>query len=166
MYARYNSHHDATLSYMEDAIHHFHTFKNVFSLRRARNKVKAKTIALKTELVKKQQVDEDTNADTWMLCQKRHKMSAWQVYIEQKIEVSKEWDADINIPKIHIMFHSVEQIRRDGALQQYSASRHEHALKTNLKYCWNTSNHNLHFLPEVIIFLPYIVCVEIRNLNL
>ena len=30
MYARYKSHDDATLSYMEDALHHFHTFKDVF----------------------------------------------------------------------------------------------------------------------------------------
>jgi len=30
MYARHKSHDDATLSYMEDAMHHFHTFKDVF----------------------------------------------------------------------------------------------------------------------------------------
>jgi len=32
MYARYKSHDDATLSYMEDALHRFHTFKDVFLL--------------------------------------------------------------------------------------------------------------------------------------
>jgi hypothetical protein len=32
MYARYKSHNDATLSYMEDALHRFHTFKDVFLL--------------------------------------------------------------------------------------------------------------------------------------
>ena len=35
MYARYHSHHDATLSDMEDAFHRFHTFKEVSVLGRA-----------------------------------------------------------------------------------------------------------------------------------
>jgi len=71
MYARYNSHNDATLSYMEDALRHFHTFKDVFLLGRAGKKVKAKANALRTELVKKQKVDEKTNADSWMPPKKR-----------------------------------------------------------------------------------------------
>jgi len=33
MYARYKSHDDATLSYMQDALHRFHTFKDVLLLR-------------------------------------------------------------------------------------------------------------------------------------
>jgi len=32
MYARYKSHDNATLSYMKDALHHCHTFKDVFLL--------------------------------------------------------------------------------------------------------------------------------------
>jgi len=32
MYARYISHDDATLSYMVDTLHRFHTFKDVFLL--------------------------------------------------------------------------------------------------------------------------------------
>jgi len=32
MYAQYKSHDDATLSYMEDALHRFHTFKDVLLL--------------------------------------------------------------------------------------------------------------------------------------
>jgi len=31
MYVRYKSHDDATLSYMEDALRRFHTFKDVFN---------------------------------------------------------------------------------------------------------------------------------------
>jgi hypothetical protein len=31
-YARYKPHDDATLSYMEDTLHHFHTFRDVFLL--------------------------------------------------------------------------------------------------------------------------------------
>jgi hypothetical protein len=57
MYARYKSHDDATLSYMEDALHHFHTFKDVFLLGRAGQKAKAKANALRMELVKKRKVD-------------------------------------------------------------------------------------------------------------
>jgi hypothetical protein len=34
-YARYKSHNDATLSYMENTLHRVHTFKDVFLLGRA-----------------------------------------------------------------------------------------------------------------------------------
>jgi len=79
-------------------------------------------------------------------------MKAWQDYISHEIHVSKEIDADFNFLKIHLMSHWVKQIRWYGALQQYSAKRHEHAHKTNLKDGWNASNHNLHYLPQVITF--------------
>ena len=64
MYARYKSHDDATLSYMEDAFHRFHTFKDVFLLGRAGKEANAKVNALRTELVKKRKVDKETNAET------------------------------------------------------------------------------------------------------
>jgi hypothetical protein len=115
MYARYNSHDDATLSYMEDALCHFHTFKDIFLLRRAGKKVKAKANALRMELVKKRKVDEERNAQTWTQSKKWRAMNAWQDYISHEIDVSKELDADFNFPKIHLMSHWVEQIRQYGA---------------------------------------------------
>jgi hypothetical protein len=53
MYAPYKSHDDATLSYMEDALRRFHTFKDVFLLGRAGKKAKAKANALRTDFLKK-----------------------------------------------------------------------------------------------------------------
>jgi hypothetical protein len=64
------------------------------------------------------------------------------------------------------MTHWAEGIRRYGALQQYSAERHDQALKTNLKDDWNASNHNLNNLPLVITFQRHFLCFEIRELNL
>jgi len=52
MYARYKSHDDATLSYMEDTLHCFHAFKDVCLLGRAGKKPKAKANAPRTELMK------------------------------------------------------------------------------------------------------------------
>jgi len=166
MYARYQSHDDATLSYMEDASHRFHTFKDVFLLRRAGKKPMAKANALRTELVKKRKVDEETNAETWTPSKKRREMNAWRDYISHDMDVSKELDADLNIPKINLMSHWVEQIHWYGALQHYSAERHEQAHKTNLKDGCNASNHNLNYLPLVITFQRRILCFEIRELNL
>jgi hypothetical protein len=165
MYAQYNSHDDATLSYMEDDLHHSHTFNDVFLLRYASKKAKAKTNALRMELMKKQQVDKETNAETWTPCKKRHEMNAWQDYIGHKIYISKELDADFNFPKIHLLSHWAEQIGRYGTLQQYSAERHEQAHKTNLQDGWNASNHNLNYLPQGIIFQRRFLCFEIRVLN-
>jgi len=165
MYAGYKSHGDATLNYMEDALCRFHTFKDVFLLGRAGKKAKAKANALRTELVKKQKVDKETNPETWTPSKMRQEMNAWRDYISHKIDVSKEIDADFNFPKIYLMSHWVEQIRRYGELQQYSAERHEQAQKTNLKDGWNTSNHNLNYLPQVITFQRRILYFEIRELN-
>jgi hypothetical protein len=53
MYDRDKSHHDATLRYTEDALHHFNTFKDVFLLGLTGKKVKAKSNSMRTELVKK-----------------------------------------------------------------------------------------------------------------
>ena len=101
MYARYKSHDDATLRYMEDALHRFHTFKDVFALGRASKRAKAKANALRTELVKKRKVDEEPNAETGTPSKKRREMNAWRDYISHEIDISKELEADFNCAKIH-----------------------------------------------------------------
>jgi len=116
MSAQYKSYDNATLSYMEDALRHFHTVRNVFLIRRAGTKAKAKANVLRTELVKKQKVEKETNAKTWTQFKKRREMDARQDYISHKIDVSKELDADFNFLKVHSMSHGVEQIRRYGSL--------------------------------------------------
>jgi hypothetical protein len=110
MYARYISHNDATLSYMEDDVNGFHTLRDDFSLRRASKKVKAKAKALGTELVKMRNVDEDTNAETWTPSQLLHEMNSLREYLSSKIDISEEFDAEFNFPKIHLMPHSAERI--------------------------------------------------------
>jgi hypothetical protein len=101
---------------MEDALHCFHTFKDVFLLGRAGKKAKAKANALRTDLMKKRKVDKETNAESWTPSKKRCEMNTWRDYISHDIDVSKQLDADFNFPKIHLMSHWVEQIRRYGAL--------------------------------------------------
>jgi len=165
MYARYKSHDDATLSYMEDALHHFHTFKDVFLLGRAGKKSKAKANALRTELMKKRKDDKETDAETWTPSKKRREMNAWPDDISHKIHVPKELDVNFHFPRIHLMSHWVKQICRYAALQQYSAARHEQAHQTNLKDGWNASNHNVNYLPQVITFLHRILSFEIGELN-
>jgi len=52
VYARYKSHDDETLSYIEDVFCHFHTFEDGFLLGQAGHKAKAKPNGLRTELTK------------------------------------------------------------------------------------------------------------------
>jgi hypothetical protein len=92
-------------------------------------------------------------------------MNAWRDYISHEIDVSKELDADINFPKILLMSHWIKQICCYGALQQYSAERHEQVHSTHLKDGSNASNHNLNYLLQVITFQRHILCFEIRVLN-
>jgi len=93
-------------------------------------------------------------------------MNAWRNYINHGIDVSKELDADFNIPKIHLISHWVEQIRGYGALQRYSAEIYEQVHNTNLKDGWSAYNHNLSSLPQVINFPHRILHFKIRELNL
>jgi len=99
MYAQYKSHDDATFSYLEDSLCHSHTFKDVFLLGQAGSKAKPKGNALRTELMKKGNVDEDKNAETWTLSKKRRDINTWRDYICHEIDVSQEFDADINFPQ-------------------------------------------------------------------
>jgi len=96
---------------MEDTLHRFHTFKDVFLLGQAGKKTKAKANALRMELVKKRKVDEETNADSWTPSKKRREMNAWQDYISHEIDISKDFDANFNFPQIQLMSHWAEQIR-------------------------------------------------------
>jgi hypothetical protein len=95
---------------MEDALHRFHTFNDVFLLGRAGKKGKAKANALIMESVKKRKVDEEKNAYSRMLSKKWHEMTAWRDYISHEIEISEQLDADFNFPKIHLIAHWPEHI--------------------------------------------------------
>jgi hypothetical protein len=165
MYAGYKSNDDVTLTYMEDTLQRFHTFKNVFLLRRHGKKVKPKFNALGMELVKKRKVDNETNAETYTSAKKRRKMNGGRDDISHEIDIAKELYCDFNFSKIQLLFHWAAQLRRHRALQQYSTNRHEQEHKMNLKGSWNPSNPNLNYLPQVITIQRRIVCFEIRKLN-
>jgi hypothetical protein len=151
---------------MEDAWCRLHTFNDVFLLCQAGKKVNAKANALRTELVKKQKVDEKTNAETLTPSKKRREIHSWRNSISHEIDVSKEFDAYVIFLNNHLMSHWVEQIPRHAVLQQYSVVRHEQAHKTYLKDCWNVSNHNLNYLPQVSTIHRHIFCFVICELNL
>jgi hypothetical protein len=108
-------------------------------------------------------VDAETNAEILTPSQKWCEMNVCLDYIRHEIDISMENDADFNLPKIHLMSHLAELIRQYGASQQYSAERHEHAHKTNLKNGWNASNHNLNYLVQVITIRCRIFCVEFQR---
>jgi len=127
MYARDNSHNVATFSYIEDASRRFHTFKNIILLGRAGKEAKPKPNAMRTELVKMWNVDEEINAQTWRPSKTRHQVKTWRDSIIHEIDVRKVLQADFNVSRIHLMSHWVKQIRHYGKLQQYSAERHGNA---------------------------------------
>jgi hypothetical protein len=147
IYARYKSHDNATLSYLEDALRHFHPFKDVFLLGRAGTMAMASANALRTELVKKRKVDNETHGDSWMRSKKRHKMNAWREIISHEIVISKELDGNFNFLKIHLMSYCAKHSWQYRALQHYTAERHEQEHIMNLKDSWYASNHNLNNLP-------------------
>jgi len=84
----------------------------------------------------------------------------------KNIGVPKELDAEFNLAKIHLMSQWVEQIRWYGAIQSYSAERHEPAHITYLTDGWNAPNHNMNHLPQVFTLQRRILCFGIRELTL
>ena len=151
---------------MEDCLRRFYTLKDISVLAWAAKKATAKPNAQRTELVRNGKVNQESNAGTWMPSMKWGEMNAWLEYISHEIDVSKEFAAEFNFLKIHLMSHCVQQICRYRALQQYSAERQEQAHKTNLKNSWNASNHNLNYMPQVITFERCILCFEMSERNL
>jgi len=81
MYTQFKSHNNVTLSYMENALHYFDTFKDVFLLGRTSKNAKVKASTLITELMKKRKVDEKTNAYTWTSSKKWREINPWRDYI-------------------------------------------------------------------------------------
>jgi len=144
----------------------FSHFQRCFLTQASQAKCEPQANTLGTELVKKRKVDKETNAETLMPSKQRREMDGWWDYVSHEIDVSKEFDANFNFPKIHLISHWVEQIRRYGAFQQYSAKRHEQAHIMNLKDGWNASNHKLNYLPQLIAIQRRILFFEIRELNL
>jgi hypothetical protein len=145
---------------MEVAFCQFHTIKEVFFLGQAGNKETAKAHWSRLKLLKQEQVDEDTNAETRMASNKQHKINTWQNSTSHGIDVSEQLDAHFNILMIHLMCHWVEQIHLYGALKRYSAERHEQTHEPNLKDGWTTSNHNLNNLPQVMACHCRILCFK------
>jgi hypothetical protein len=103
---------------------------------------------------------------TWTPSKKQRKMNIWRNYNSHEIDVAKEFDADFNFPKIHMISHWVERIRRYGSFQQTCVQSHDEAHNTNLKNGWNSTNHNLNFLRHLTTFQHRILCIDIRELNL
>jgi len=166
MYSRYTSHNNAKLSYREDGYRRFPTFKSIFLVWWAGNKVKAKAYARRMELVKKWKVDEVTNPKTWMLLNTQDEITPWLGYIIPTENSSKAVDTDFIHQTIHLISHRVEQMCSYGALQQHSAKRHEQVHETNLKDRRNASNNNLNYLPDISTIVLCIRRFEIWELNL
>jgi hypothetical protein len=78
MYPQYKSHDDATLSYIEDALPHYHTFKYVLLLGRAGKMANAKPNPLRTKLLKTEIMHEETYAETGTLSETRHELDFWR----------------------------------------------------------------------------------------
>jgi hypothetical protein len=102
---------------MDDALHHFHTLKELCFVGRAGTKAKAKPNALRTELMKKRKGDKGTNAETLTPSKKQLKINTSQDYISHEIDILNVLDADFKCPKIHLIYHCTQEISRYGYLQ-------------------------------------------------
>jgi hypothetical protein len=110
---------------------------------------KARANTLRPELVKKGMIDKETNTETGIPSTKRRHIKTCKDSLRHKINASKKYDANCDLPMINLRTHWVEQIRQCGSLQLYFADTHEQVHKMNFKDGWNTCNLNLNYRPQV-----------------
>jgi hypothetical protein len=117
---------------MEDALQHFHTFKDDFLLGQAGIKMMAKANALRTEPMMKQNIELETNSQASMPSKKWCEINTCHDFITYEIDVPNQSGANFTFLQIYMVSHWVEYICCYGGLQQYSDKRHEEAHVTKL----------------------------------
>ena len=115
---RYPSYTHKTVSYLQDYLRVFHETKDVFLRFRADKKTKRAAAEAHKSLLKDQT---NQGLDKGLTTSEKTKMRQENAFERQELvdEILRE-GAHYNFPKIHIISHYAEQIKKFGALGQYS----------------------------------------------
>jgi hypothetical protein len=166
-YASYPSHDQATLDLMENALRRFHATKDVFLRYRAGKRVAAGATERRADLIQQRDADLarqrlDGLSSTALQAERR----SWNDFIDAEVVETVEDGAHWNFPKIHLMMHFCEQVRRFGALGQWSTEIGESSHRRQIKDGYNAGNRTGDIYLQIINHYLRLDAFTVRRLNL
>ena len=137
--SQYRSHTGETLGYMEQYLQEFHNTKDIFSAFRAYKRVREKAEAERKTII--EQLTGEIPAESSMR-ERRNKLREIQEHAAEAAQVILETESHFNFPKMHLLAHFFDQVRRYGTLQQFSTETSEAAHKDMIQAGYDHSNKN------------------------
>jgi hypothetical protein len=166
-YSSYTSHDQATLDLMENTLRRFHATKDVFLRYRAGKGVAAGATEQHTDLIQqhdanlaRQRLD---GLSSTALQAERH---SWNDFIDVEVVETVEDGAHWNFPKIHLMMHFCEQVRRFGTLEQWSTDISERSHRRQIKDGYNAGNRTGDIYLQIINHYLCLDAFTVRRLIL
>ena len=133
---QYDSHTDATVSYMREYLHVFHDTKDVFLRFRAGKVAKRAAAEAHKNLLREQSQVSVTNLTASEKVKMRQENALER---RELVDDMRKERAHYNFPKMHVISHDAEQIPKFGALGQYSTEISE-CMHKGFKDAYRRSN--------------------------
>jgi hypothetical protein len=165
-YARYEFHDEGTLSLMRDALHTFHDSKSVFAPFRNKKSVEKRADNLVNDLRQERDTDLAESKGHLTRTQMEQKKDEWHRHIDSSREEYLRDNSDFNFPKLHMLKHFEDAVRRFGALSQWSTETSESCHRTLLKKGYQASNGNSTYSLQILNYDARLESFAIRELNL
>lgn len=161
MFSTYRSHDAETIDMLHEAVVRFHDHKNVFLQYRAGIKVSKDATDRRKEL----NAERDAElAITTSAAEKKRIRQAWATFIEWEMRATLEENSHFNFPKLHMLQHWAEQIRRFGNIPQWDTNTGEAAHKM-VKEGYRMSNRSGDYTLQILRHNMKTVAFSMRELN-
>lgn len=141
--AKYHSHTDRTIGYMERYLEDFHHHKEVFARFRANKMTKKSALELRHELSEELKTARETADDWYRLSNaaKTRRVEEDRQIVEYEVDQHLADESDFNFVKMHLPVHFRESIRQLGHLSNLTAEYYEHEM-IDIKDAYRRSNKN------------------------
>lgn len=135
----YPSHTEETLGYMDQYLKDFHKEKDVF-LRYRKGKA-AEAVATQVRQTLRDEHEAEVRSTQGMTALKKRRLQADQRFeLEEAVSEVYRENSHFNFPKIHLMSHFSEHVRRFGSIPQYSTEAGESAHRDQIKAPYRHTN--------------------------
>jgi hypothetical protein len=139
--SHYLSHTESTIGYMIDYLKEMHKYINVFSEGRKTKQISSEIDRIREEMKLTHQDEMDQMiAEQKTATQRKQRQRQHATELKEAIQRVYEQDTHFNLPKLHLLLHFAESIRRFGNLPQFSAETAERAHREQIKNAFYRSN--------------------------
>ena len=141
--AKYHSHTDRTIAYMESYLEDFHRHKEIFARFRANKMTKKSALELRQELSAELKIARESAGDWHRLSStaKTRRIDEDRSIVKYEVDQHLTEESDFNFVKMHLPIHFGESIRQLGHLSNLTAELYEHEM-IDIKDAYRRSNKN------------------------